>query len=162
MKNGQIRARTQPLPRYVFGVRFHETVVPGDGAGLAGFVRQLPAHPDARRPSFAHNGGMTAQETIVRMWRGSVRNEDTDEYVAYIERTGMREYRETPGNLDAWMLTRDLGDGTTEIVTVSRWQSLEAIKGFAGADIETAVYYPEDDRFLVERDDVVRHWTQVS
>lgn len=105
---------------------------------------------------------MTAQETIVRMWRGSVRSEDTDEYVAYIERTGMREYRATPGNLDAWMLTRDLGDGTTEIVTVSRWQSLEAIKGFAGADIETAVYYPEDDRFLVERDDRVRHWTQVS
>ena len=56
----------------------------------------------------------------------------------------------------------DLGDGTTEIVTVSRWESLEAIKGFAGADVETAVYYPEDERFLVERDDVVRHWTQVS
>ena len=82
------------------------------------------------------------------MWRGSVRSEDVDEYVAYIERTGMTEYRETPGNLDAWMLTRDLGDGTTEIVTVSRWESLESISGFAGADIETAVYYPEDDRFL--------------
>jgi len=105
---------------------------------------------------------MTAQTATVRMWRGTVRSEDTDEYVAYIERTGMREYRATPGNLDAWMLTRDLGDGTTEIVTVSRWQSLEAIKGFAGADIESAVYYPEDDRFLVERDDMVRHWTQVS
>lgn len=122
----------------------------------------MSAHPGAQHPISAHNGGMTAQKAIVRMWRGSVRSEDTDEYVAYIERTGMREYRETPGNLDAWMLTRDLGDGTTEIVTVSRWQSLEAIKGFAGADIETAVYYPEDDRFLVERDDVVRHWTQVS
>jgi heme-degrading monooxygenase HmoA len=134
----------------------------GRRRGLAGIVRQLPAHPDARHPASAHNSGMTVQETIVRMWRGSVRNEDTDEYVAYIERTGMREYRETPGNLDAWMLTRDLGDGTTEIVTVSRWQSLEAIKGFAGADIESAVYYPEDDRFLVERDDMVRHWTQVS
>ena len=105
---------------------------------------------------------MTGQKGIVRMWRGSVRSEDVDEYVAYIERTGMKEYRETPGNLDAWMLTRDLGDGTTEIVTVSRWDSLESIAGFAGADIDTAVYYPEDDRFLVERDDAVRHWTQVS
>lgn len=105
---------------------------------------------------------MTAQNAIVRMWRGTVRSEDTDEYVAYIERTGMREYRETSGNLDAWMLTRDLGDGTTEIVTVSRWDSMEAIEGFAGKDIESAVYYPEDDRFLVERDDTVRHWIQVS
>ncbi|WP_204260193.1 hypothetical protein [Microbacterium sp. B35-30] len=105
---------------------------------------------------------MTGQGSIFRMWRGTVRSEDVDEYVAYIERTGMAEYRETPGNLDAWMLTRDLGDGTTEILTVSRWGSLEAITRFAGADIDTAVYYPEDDRFLVERDDVVRHWTQVS
>ncbi|WP_204318832.1 hypothetical protein [Microbacterium sp. B35-04] len=105
---------------------------------------------------------MTGQGSIFRMWRGTVRSEDVDEYVAYIERTGMAEYRETPGNLDAWMLTRDRGDGTTEILTVSRWESLEAITRFAGADIDTAVYYPEDDRFLVERDDVVRHWTQVS
>ena len=99
---------------------------------------------------------MAGQLAIVRMWRGTVRSEDTDEYVAYIERTGMTEYRETPGNLDAWMLTRDLGDGTTEIVTVSRWESFEAIAGFAGVDIEAAVYYPADERFLVERDDVVR------
>ena len=135
---------------------------PGSGVGLAGKVRQLSTHPRAHHPSCAQNGGMTAKKAIVRMWRGTVRNDDTDEYVAYIERTGMTEYRETPGNLDAWMLTRDLGDGTTEIVTVSRWESLEAIRGFAGDDIETAVYYPEDDRFLVERDDKVRHWTQVS
>ncbi|OJU57383.1 MAG: hypothetical protein BGO04_15035 [Microbacterium sp. 70-38] len=96
------------------------------------------------------------------MWRGVVRSDDADEYIAYIERTGMKEYRETPGNLDAWMLARDLGDGRTEILTVSRWQSFEAIEGFAGTDIDTAVYYPEDELFLVERDDKVRHWTQVA
>ena len=96
------------------------------------------------------------------MWRGTVRTEDTDVYVDYVERTGMEEYRETPGNLDAWMLTRDLGDGTTEILTVSRWESMEAIKGFAGDDLERAVYYPEDDQYLVERDDKVRHYSQVS
>jgi len=114
------------------------------------------------RPSSAHNDGMTAQKSIVRMWRGVVRSDDADEYIAYIERTGMKEYRETPGNLDAWMLARDLGDGRTEILTVSRWQSFEAIEGFAGTDIDTAVYYPEDELFLVERDDKVRHWTQVA
>ncbi|WP_322411377.1 hypothetical protein [Microbacterium invictum] len=97
---------------------------------------------------------------VVRMWRGAVRTERIAEYVAYVERTGMSEYRATPGNLDAWILTRDLGDGLTEIVTVSRWRSLEAIQGFAGADIDVAVFYPEDDRFLVERDEKVRHWVQ--
>jgi hypothetical protein len=99
---------------------------------------------------------------VVRMWRGAVRSEDRDAYVDYIEQTGMREYRQTPGNIDAWMLTRDLPGSITEIVTVSRWQSLEAIKGFAGEDIERAVFYPEDDRYLVERDTTVRHYSQVG
>jgi heme-degrading monooxygenase HmoA len=107
-------------------------------------------------------GVMSEQQTIVRMWRGAVRTQDRDAYVAYIERTGMREYRKTPGNLDAWMLTRDLVDGLTEILTVSRWESMDAIRGFAGDDIERAVYYPEDDRYLIERDDVVRHYSQAA
>ncbi|MDQ2660616.1 MAG: hypothetical protein M3Y52_01940 [Actinomycetota bacterium] len=80
----------------------------------------------------------------------------------YIEQTGMREYRKTPGNIDAWMLTRELSGAITEIVTVSRWRSLDAIKGFAGADIERAVFYPEDDRYLVERDTTVRHYSQAG
>jgi heme-degrading monooxygenase HmoA len=99
---------------------------------------------------------------VVRMWRGAVRSEDRDAYVHYIEQTGMREYRKTPGNIDAWMLTRELPGSITEIVTVSRWQSLDAIKGFAGADIERAVFYPEDDRYLVERDTTVRHYSQAG
>ena len=40
--------------------------------------------------------------------------------------------------------------------------SLEAIKGFAGDDPETAVYYPEDDRYLVERDLRTSHYEVVD
>ncbi|WP_246533868.1 hypothetical protein [Microbacterium flavescens] len=105
---------------------------------------------------------MTEQRAIVRMWSGVVRTADRDAYVDYVERTGMAEYRITPGNLDAWLLTRDLGDDRTEITTVSRWESFEAITRFAGADVERAVFYPEDDRFLLERDDRVRHYRQAT
>ena len=70
---------------------------------------------------------MSESNPIVRMWSGVVRAEDRDAYVAYVERTGMSEYRETPGNLDAWLLTRDREDGLTEIVTVSRWESMSAV-----------------------------------
>lgn len=94
------------------------------------------------------------------MWSGAVRTEDRDAYVEYVERTGMAEYRETPGNLDAWLLTRDRDDGVTEIVTVSRWESMSAIAAFAGEDVDRAVYYPEDDGYLVERDVTVRHYEQ--
>jgi hypothetical protein len=39
---------------------------------------------------------------------------------------------------------------------------VDAIKAFAGDDHERAVFYPEDDRFLVERDLRVRHYEVVS
>jgi heme-degrading monooxygenase HmoA len=92
------------------------------------------------------------------MWRGWVRTEDRDAYVGYIEDTGMAEYRRTPGNRGAHMLTRDLDGGRTEIVTLSFWDSRAAISEFAGEDISRAVFYPEDDRYLVDRETTVTHY----
>ncbi len=43
-------------------------------------------------------------------------------------------------------------------MTLSFWDSLQSIEAFAGADIEKAVYYPEDDRYLLERDLLVMHY----
>jgi heme-degrading monooxygenase HmoA len=99
---------------------------------------------------------------IARIWRGWVRTADRAAYVDYIERTGMAEYRGTPGNQGAWMLARDLDDGRTEIVTLSLWTSREAIRGFAGDDIERAVFYPDDDRYLVDRETTVTHFEVVA
>ena len=99
---------------------------------------------------------------IARTWRGWVRAEDRAAYVDYIERTGMAEYRRTPGNQGAWMLARDLDDGRTEIVTLSFWVSEDAIRAFAGDDIAQAVFYPDDDRYLVDREATVTHYAVVS
>ena len=95
------------------------------------------------------------------MWRGAVRREDADAYADYIGRTGMAEYRSTPGNQGAWMLRRD-DAGRSEIITFSLWDSRDSIRAFAGEDIEQAVFYPEDDRFLIERDVTVRHYEVVG
>src|SRR3954453_2031355 len=95
---------------------------------------------------------------IARMWRGWVGTGRAAEYVEYINLTGLAEYRQTPGNAGAQMWTRDLGDGRTEVVTVSWWDSLESIKGFAGDDISRAVYYPEDEGYLLAREDTVLHY----
>lgn len=94
---------------------------------------------------------------IARTWRGAVRDGDAEAYAAYIRDTGLAGYASTPGNRGAWLFYRIDGD-RAEILTLSLWDSLDAIHGFAGADVETAVFYPEDDRFLVERDLVARHW----
>jgi heme-degrading monooxygenase HmoA len=94
---------------------------------------------------------------IARIWRGAVRRSNADEYAAYIVDTGLADYRRTPGNRGAWMLRRDVGE-LTEFLTFTLWDSLDAIKEFAGEDYATAVFYPEDDRYLVERDEQCAHY----
>jgi heme-degrading monooxygenase HmoA len=94
---------------------------------------------------------------IARIWRGAVRREDRDAYADYIRDTGIAGYRATPGNQGAWMLRRDVGE-RTEFLTFTLWDSLDAVRAFAGDDVDTAVYYPEDDRYLVEREDTVAHY----
>jgi heme-degrading monooxygenase HmoA len=91
------------------------------------------------------------------MWRGWVSADRAGEYVDYISRTGLAEYRLTPGNLGAEMWTRDLGDGRSEVTTLSWWESIDDIRGFAGDDIDQAVFYPEDDEYLIERETTVTH-----
>ena len=95
---------------------------------------------------------------IARTWRGWVRTEQAAAYVEYITGTGLSGYKKTPGNLGAQMWTADLGDGRTEIVTVSWWSSWADIEGFAGKDIDVAVFYPEDDDYLIDRETTVRHF----
>ncbi len=94
---------------------------------------------------------------IARVWTGAVRRADADAYAAYIGETGLADYAGTAGNRGAWLLRRDAGD-RTEFVTFTLWESLDAIRGFAGDDIEKAVYYPEDDRYLIERGPTVSHY----
>ena len=88
---------------------------------------------------------------IARIWRGAVRADDATAYASYIQQTGIEAYKATPGNRGAWMLRRDVGD-RTEFVMFTLWDSLAAVKAFAGDDYERAVFYPEDDRYLIERD----------
>ena len=95
---------------------------------------------------------------IARTWRGWVRSADTADYVRYVEETGMAHYRRTPGNLAAHLLTHDLPDGRTEVLTFSLWTSEDAVRAFAGDDVTAAVFYPEDDRWLVDRESTVTHY----
>ena len=89
---------------------------------------------------------------IARTWTGAVLGADADVYA---------EYGRTAGNRGAWMLRRDDGD-RTEFITLSMWDSVDAIKAFAGEDIEAAVLYPEDERYLIEGSSSVTHYEVVD
>ena len=94
---------------------------------------------------------------IARIWRGRTRTEHAHEYVDYIKKTGVKQHRETPGNLGSMILTRENGD-EVEFLVLSLWESLDVVRAFAGERPEVAVYYPEDEKFLLEFEPEVRHY----
>ena len=94
---------------------------------------------------------------IARIWRGVTREADKDTYFEYLQKTGLKEYASIPGNHGVWVLRR-VDNGKSEFTLISLWDSWDAIKAFAGPDYEKAVYYPEDEKFLVERGSRVTHY----
>jgi heme-degrading monooxygenase HmoA len=94
---------------------------------------------------------------IARTWHGVVPLEKADAYYAYLLRTGVSEYQTTPGNRGVYVFRRTEGDRAHFLLT-SLWDSLDAIKAFAGDDIDRARYYPEDSDFLLELEPSVTHY----
>ena len=97
---------------------------------------------------------------IARIWRGATRADDAEAYQDYLDRTGHAGYRRVAGHRGTFTLRRIDGD-RAEFILLTLWDSLDAVREFAGADIERAVFYPEDDRYLVEREDRVAHFEVV-
>ena len=94
---------------------------------------------------------------IARMWHGRTRADRADEYLAFLKKRAIPDYESTPGNLAVYILRRDEGD-VSHFVTLTHWESLEAIRRFAGDDVERAKSYPEDDGFLLEFEPTVQHY----
>jgi heme-degrading monooxygenase HmoA len=94
---------------------------------------------------------------IARTWRGRTPEAKAEEYLEYLEKTGLKNYRATPGNKGVFVFRRVVG-GEAEFLLLTLWESMEAIKEFAGHDPERAVYYPEDEHFLLELEPNVNHY----
>ena len=97
---------------------------------------------------------------IARIWRGVTRAHDAEAYLAYLHATGFPEYRQTPGTQGVLALRRLDGDRAEFLLDTVR-DSPDAIARFAGDRPDQAVFYPEDDRFLVERGERVTHYEVV-
>jgi len=93
---------------------------------------------------------------ITRIWHGVTKASDADAYLAYLEKTGVEGYKNTPGNLGVQILRRIEGD-KCHFWTVTQWDSFENIKAFAGQAYEKARYYPEDQFYLLDFEPHVIH-----
>ena len=94
---------------------------------------------------------------IARIWHGAVPQQRADEYHAYVLQTGIPGYQATPGNRGVYLLRRIEGD-KVHFLLVSLWDSLDAIRAFAGPEVERARYFPEDAAYLVELEPTVVHY----
>jgi heme-degrading monooxygenase HmoA len=97
---------------------------------------------------------------ISRHWRGLVKLEQADAYVNHLRTDTFPALQEIPGFVGASILRRSEANGI-EFVVITQWTSLDAIRAFAGNDVETAVVPPKARDMMIEYDQVVRHYEVV-
>ncbi len=94
---------------------------------------------------------------IARIWHGRTPAPKSDAYVEYLKVSGVRELQQTPGNRGVFVFRRT-GTETADFLVISLWDSTDAIRAFAGADLEKARYFEEDGEFLLDFELNVAHY----
>jgi len=108
--------------------------------------------------------GMTpAKDMIVRTWSATADAAGAVNYSRYFAGTLLPQLRQLPGFAGAYLLRRDLDqDGTVELTTHTFWESLEAIRAFAGNDITLSIVEPEAQAMLLDFDRTATHRNVVT
>jgi heme-degrading monooxygenase HmoA len=94
---------------------------------------------------------------IARMWRGSAIRERADDYVKHLQQSVVPELRQIDGFKGIYLLRRDSSDDV-EFVVLTFWESMEAIRKFAGENPEVAVVAPAARTLFREYDAKVKHF----
>ncbi len=94
---------------------------------------------------------------IARIWRGATAAQDANAYLDHLDRSGVAECRGTSGNHGVMVFRRPIGE-ETEFLFISLWDREDSIRAFAGTEISRARFFPEDEQYLTQRDEVVRHY----
>lgn len=113
--------------------------------------------PDGNKYEILVDPAVAPAPRVARIWRSRVRPGKIRAYRRYIGTTGIPDYRSTDGNLGAWILSRPHEDHD-DVLTLSFWESRDAIVRFAGEPVERAQYYPEDENYLLDFPKEVEHF----
>ncbi len=93
---------------------------------------------------------------VAREWKGRVAPARADEYHQYLL-GGVAKLRSVPGSLGVQVMRRDEA-GAVGFTVISYWESREAIKAYAGQDIEKPHHLPKDREMLLELPTRVLHY----
>lgn len=96
---------------------------------------------------------MADKPTIARIWRGRTRRDVADEYEAYNYEAGIKPLIEKALGVQSF---REDRGAETEFMTISYWESVEAMAGFTGADPRDVHHLPRDGEYLIELPDSVQ------
>ncbi len=94
---------------------------------------------------------------ILRIWRGQSSRDNADRYVQHVSQKVLPALAEIPGHRGATVIRRDVS-ASVEFLVITRWDSLEAIRAFAGPKPDVAVVEPEAQAVLSDYDRFVRHY----
>jgi heme-degrading monooxygenase HmoA len=93
---------------------------------------------------------------IARMWRGIAVPEKAKNYIEHLQRTVLPELYQIDGFRGAYVLRRELNKGV-EFTVQTLWESMDAIRKFAGENVEAAVVAPAAQPLFREFDSTVTH-----
>lgn len=88
----------------------------------------------------------TLRPTIARIWRGRVTAARAEEYGRYLYEVGIKPLEQKALGVQ---LLREDRDGESEFVTISYWESVDAMSRFAGTDPRRIHHLPRDAEFLI-------------
>jgi len=94
---------------------------------------------------------------IARVWRGRALREKVGDYLEHLQKTVFPELLQIDGYREAYVLRRDLPD-SVEINVQTLWESMDAIRSFAGQDVTAAVVAPTARPFFRSYDSTVSHY----
>lgn len=100
---------------------------------------------------------MRSFKVIARIWHGTTKLSDKDEYTQFMLEKAVPDYKNTKGFVKLSFLTHTVDD-IAHFTLITYWQNLAVIKNFAGDDYETPKYYEKDKQFLLEFEDEVIHY----
>jgi heme-degrading monooxygenase HmoA len=97
---------------------------------------------------------------IVRTWHGRATVANAEAYAKHLEESVFPKLDQIPGHRGAYLLRRDL-DGRVEFLVITMWESMDAVRAFAGNNPEAAVVEPAARAVLTEYDTTVNHYEVV-
>lgn len=98
---------------------------------------------------------------IIREWRGRAAKSNPESYPKHFRSAVAPGLRELPGFLGAHLSRRNLNEGI-EFLVLTRWQSMDAVRAFAGDDVGKAIVEPGAVAALVDFDDRVQHYEMIE